>query len=130
MSQRSDRVIQVICLVLAAILLTLCATVAGVVDTGDAAVSPTRRPIKTPTSAPTEPPLPTSAPDDYFGFLPLILKGGEYRPTSAPTETPLPQHSYPERENCRIVASPMGDLVDMCCSLYGMLCEYQPTPTP
>lgn len=46
----------------------------------EAVVSPTRRPIKTPTSAPTETPQPENQ------FLPLILKSGEWRPTSPPPD--------------------------------------------
>jgi hypothetical protein len=44
--------------------------------------SPTHRPIKTPTSAPTEPP------DEAQLYLPIIRNNFPYRPTSAPTDQP------------------------------------------
>lgn len=120
MSEKSNRAIVLLVLVLAVVVLVSCASlVAGSTVFGaEPVVSPTRRPIKTPTSAPTEQPKPTSPPDtENVQFLPLILNSGD-----------LPKHDYPSIENCRIVASPMEDLIDMCCGLYDLLCEYIPTP--
>ena len=128
MSHRSDRMIQIVMLVLAIVLLGSCAMIIGDMDYADAAAPiPTRRPIKTPTSAP---------PEEYFTFVPFVAKDGEYRPTNAPTEQPLPTHAPTEepygpdsRQACEEYAVYGQDNFSLfCCDVWLVACA--PTPTP
>lgn len=144
MSTRSTRVIEIVMVILAIIMMGSCAKFVNDIDYADAAAPiPTRKPIKTPTSAP---------PEEYFTFVPFVAKDGEYRPTNAPTEQPLPTHAPTEEpaprhgactvgstmpeclptptpivEQCRSVAimepGKLEELSSFCCEVYSLMCE-------